>query len=127
MYVIKFNFMLRFIKFLLNQFRGENMQINALIELLKDYVKKSDVSEDKEIYKSYQTEYLDGIGGVIINSFENKFEIYTYIKNKDKIASPLLYWKTDKEESAIKYYNILVNIIDSQDYNVLKGFCISGL
>ena len=103
------------------------MQIDALIELLKDYVKKSDVSEDKEIYKSYQTEYLDGIGGVIINSFDNKFEIYTYIKNKDKIVSPLLYWKTDKEESAIKYYNILVNIIDSQDYNVLKGFCISGL
>ena len=127
MYVIKFNFMLRFIKFLLNQFRGDIMQIDALIELLKDYVKKSDVSEDKEIYKSYQTEYLDGIGGVIINSFDNKFEIYTYIKNKDKIASPLLYWKTDKEESAIKYYNILVNIIDSQDYNVLKGFCISGL
>ena len=127
MYVIKFNFMLRFIKSLLNQFRGDNMQIDALIELLKDYVKKSDVSEDKEIYKSYQTEYLDGIGGVIINSFDNKFEIYTYIKNKDKIASPLLYWKTDKEESAIKYYNILVNIIDSQDYNVLKGFCISGL
>ena len=127
MYVIKFNFMLRFIKLLLNQFRGDIMQIDALIELLKDYVKKSDVSEDKEIYKSYQTEYLDGIGGVIINSFDNKYEIYTYIKNKDKIASPLLYWKTDKEESAIKYYNILVNIIDSQDYNVLKGFCISGL
>ena len=127
MYVINFNFMLCFIKFLLNQFRGDIMQIDALIELLKDYVKKSDVSEDKEIYKSYQTEYLDGIGGVIINSFDNKFEIYTYIKNKDKIASPLLYWKTDKEESAIKYYNILVNIIDSQDYNVLKGFCISGL
>ena len=48
MYVIKFNFLLRFIKFLLNQFRGENMQIDALIELLKDYVKKSDLSEEKD-------------------------------------------------------------------------------
>ena len=103
------------------------MQIESLIELLREYVKKSDTSENKEIYKSYQKEYLDGFGGVIINSFDNKFEIYTYIKNKDKIASPLLYWKTDKEESAIKYYNILVNIIDSQDYNILKGFCKSGL
>ena len=127
MYIIKFNFKLYFTQLLLNQFRGENMQIESLIELLKEYVKKSDTSENKEIYKSYQTEYLDGFGGVIINSFDNKFEIYTYIKNKDKIASPLLYWKTDKEESAIKYYNILVNIIDSQDYNVLKGFCKSGL
>ena len=93
---------------------------------MKEYVKKSDTSENKEIYKSYQTEYLDGFGGVIINSFDNKFEIYTYIKNKDKIASPLLYWKTDKEESAIKYYNILVNIIDSQDYNVLKDENLSA-
>lgn len=103
------------------------MQINELIKLLKDYVKKSDDFNDKEIFDSYQTSYLDGYGGVIINSFDNKFEIYAYIKNKELIASPLLYWKTDKEESAIKYYNILVNIIDSQDYNVLKGFCVSGL
>jgi cellobiose-specific phosphotransferase system component IIB len=103
------------------------MQINELIGILKDYVKKSDQSDNKEIFDSYQTKYLDGYGGVIINSFDNKFEIYAYIKNKELIASPLLYWKTDKAESAVKYYNILVNIIDSQDYNVLKGFCISGL
>ena len=103
------------------------MQINVLIDLLKNYVKKSDVSENKEIYNSYQTEYLDGYAGVIINSFDNKYEIYAYIKNKELIASPLLYWKTDKEESAVRYYDILVNIIDSKDYNVLKGFCISGL
>lgn len=103
------------------------MQINDLIVLLKDYIKKSDDFDGKEIFDSYQTNYLDGYGGVIINSFDNKFEIYAYIKNKELIASPLLYWKTDKEESAIRYYNILVNIIDSQDYNVLKGFCVSGL
>ena len=127
MYVIKFNFRHRFNILLLNQFRGENMQINELIGILKDYVKKSDQSDNKEIFNSYQTKYLDGYGGVIINSFDNKYEIYAYIKNKESIASPLLYWKTDKEDSAVKYYNILVNIIDSQDYNVLKGFCISGL
>lgn len=103
------------------------MQIDTLIDMLKDNIKKSDSSDNKEVFKSYQTEYLDGFGGVIINSFDNKFEIYVYIKNKDRIASPLLYWKTDREDSAINYYNILVSIINSQDYNVLKGFCKSGL
>ena len=49
------------------------------------------------------------------------------IKNKDKIASPLLLWKTDSEEKANNYYNRLVEIIKSQDYNVLIGFCKSGL
>ena len=112
---------------LLNRVRGEIMQIDTLIDMLKDNIKKSDSSDNKEVFKSYQTEYLDGFGGVIINSFDSKFEIYVYIKNKDKIASPLLYWKTDREDSAINYYNILVSIINSQDYNVLKGFCKSGL
>ncbi len=103
------------------------MKVDILIDTLKEYVKKSDPSDNKEILKSYQTEYLDGFGGVIINSFDEKYEIYAYIKNKDKIASPLLYWKTDKEDSSINYYNILINIINSQDFSILKGFCKSGL
>jgi hypothetical protein len=32
------------------------MQINTLIELLKNYVKKSDDSDNKEIFDSYQTQ-----------------------------------------------------------------------
>lgn len=103
------------------------MKIDTLIDTLKEYAEKSDKSENKEIFKSYQTEYLDGYGGVIINSFDQKYEIYAYIKNKDKIASPLLYWKTDKEDSSINYYNILISIINSQDYSILKGFCKSNL
>ena len=55
MYVIKFNFRHRFNILLLNQFRGENMQINELIGILKDYVKKSDQSDNKEIFKFLST------------------------------------------------------------------------
>jgi hypothetical protein len=43
--------------------------------------------------------------GVIINSFDDKFEIYTYIKNKDKIASVHYYYGKLIEEKANKYYN----------------------
>ena len=82
---------------------------------------------DKEIFNSYQQKYLNGYAGVIINNIDDRFEVYTYIKNKDKIASPLLLWKTDSEEKANNYYNRLVEIIKSQDYNVLIGFCKSGL
>ena len=103
------------------------MQIESLISELKEYVKKSDYSENKEILDSYQTKYLNGYGGVIINSFDNKFEIYVYLKNNDLIVCPLLYWKTNSKTSAINYYNILKSIIESQDFNVLIGFCKSGI
>lgn len=103
------------------------MEIDTLIDMLLDYRKDSNKSDNKEIFKSYQQEYLNGYAGVIINSIEQKFEIYLYIKNKDKIVSPLLLWKTDSQDKAISYYEKLVEIIKSQDYNVLIGFCKSGL
>ena len=103
------------------------MNINTLIEMLLDYCKDSNKEEEKEILKSFQQEYLDGYAGSIINKIESKYEIYLYIKNKDKIDCPLLYWKTDNEEKAINYYERLIEIIKSLDYNVLIGFCKSGL
>src|SRR5574344_522020 len=108
-------------------FRGGIMEIDTLIDMLLDYRKDSNKSDNKEIFKSYQQEYLNGYAGAIINNLENKFEIYLYIKNKDKIASPLLLWKTDNEEKAINYYDKLIDLIKTQDYNVLVGFCKSGL
>ena len=108
-------------------FRGGIMEIDTLIDMLLDYRKDSNKSDNKEIFKSYQQEYLNGYAGAIINSLEDKFEIYLYIKNKDKIVSPLLLWKTDNEEKAINYYDKLIDLLKSQDYNVLIGFCKSGL
>ena len=103
------------------------MNINTMIEELQEYCRGSNKSDDKDIIKSYQQEYLNGYAGAIINSLEDKFEIYLYINNKDKIASPLLLWKTDNEEKAINYYDKLIDLLKSQDYNVLIGFCKSGL
>ena len=103
------------------------MDIDTLIDMLIDYCRDSNKSDDKEIFNSYQQKYLNGYAGVIINKIYDRFEVYTYIKNKDKIASPLLLWKTDSEEKANNYYNRLVEIIKSQDYNDLIDFCKSGL
>ena len=103
------------------------MEIDTLIDMLLDYRKDSNKSDNKEIFKSYQQEYLNGYAGVVINSIEQKFEIYLYIKNKDKIVSPLLLWKTDDSDKALNYYGKLIEVLKSQDYNVLIGFCKSGL
>ena len=78
------------------------MDINTLIDELLGYCKYSNKTVDKEIIKSYQQEYLNGY-------------------------SPLLYWKTDDEKKASNYYEKLVEILKSEDYNVLIGFCKSGL
>ena len=53
------------------------MDIDTLIDMLIDYCKDSNKSDDKEIFNSYQQQYLNGYAGVIINSIDNKFEIYT--------------------------------------------------
>ena len=103
------------------------MNIETLIELLMDYCKESDKSENKEVFKSFQQEYLNGYAGSVINKLDNKYEIYLYVKNKDKIVCPLLYWKTDSEDKANDYHEKLMEIIKSLDYNVLIGFCKSGL
>ena len=103
------------------------MNIDELIQKLSMYKKEANKLVDKEVFKSFQQKYLDGYAGSIINKIDNKYEIYLYIKNKDVIASPLLYWKTDSEEKAINYFDKLIEIIKSLDYNVLIGFCKSGL
>ena len=58
------------------------MEIDTLIDMLLEYRKDSNKSDNKEIYKSYQQEFLNGYAGVIINSLDQKFKIYLYIKNK---------------------------------------------
>ena len=64
------------------------MDIDTLIDMLIDYCKDSNKSDNKEIFNSYQQQYLNGYAGVIINSIDDKFEIYTYIKNdKERYCS----------------------------------------
>ena len=57
------------------------MDIDTLIDILIEYCKDSNKSDDKEIFNSYQQQYLNGYAGVIINNIDDRFEVYTYIKN----------------------------------------------
>ena len=103
------------------------MKMDTLIDILSSYEKKTNKNTNKDIFRSYQQQYLDGYAGVISNILNDKYELYIYIKNRDRIVSPLLLWKTTSKEKAISYYEKLVEVIKSQDYNVLIGLCQSGL
>jgi len=103
------------------------MNIDELIQKLSLYKKDSNKEKEKEVVDSYQVDFLEGKAGSIINKISDRYEIYMYLKNKNNIVSPLLLWKTDSEEKAIDYFKRLNSIIDSQDYNIIIGFCESGL
>lgn len=101
------------------------MNIDTLIEELQCFCNESYKSDDKEVYKSVQKNYLDGQAGIIINSMNNYFEIYLYIKKKNKIASPLLYLQTTSENEANIYYTKLNSILDNENPEELIRFCKS--
>ena len=99
------------------------MNIDTLIDELQKYCGLSDKDVNKEIYNSYQKNYLEGQAGVVINSMDNCYEIYLYVKNKDKIASPLAYMKTSIEKEANNYYTKLLNVLDEKKPAELIDFC----
>ncbi len=99
------------------------MNIDTLIEELQEFCSSSEKTDDKSIYQSYQKDYLNGQAGAIINNMNNNFEIYLYIKNKDKIVSPLARHITNSDQEANEYYTKLVELLETDNYNDLIDFC----
>ena len=99
------------------------MNIDTLIEELQEFCSNSEKKDDKSIYQSFQKDYLNGQAGVIINNMCNDFEIYLYIKNKDKIVSPLARHITNSEKEANDYYTKLVELLETNNYSDLIDFC----
>ncbi len=99
------------------------MNIDTLIDDLKDFCSKGEKTTDKSIYQSFQKEYLNGQAGAIINNMGNDYEIYIYIKNKDKIVSPLARYITSSEEEANNYYTKLINLLNNENCDDLIAFC----
>lgn len=99
------------------------MNIDTLIEELKEFCSSSEKNDDKSIYQSFQKDYINGQAGAIINNISNNFEIYLYIKNKNKIVSPLARHITNSEKEANIYYTKLVELLETDNYNDLIDFC----
>ena len=104
-------------------FEVNQMNINTLIDELQEFCNKSDNNINKMVYTSFQKDFLEGQAGAIINSMDDSYEVYLYIKNKDKIASPLAYIKTNLEKEANTYYTKLISVIKNENPKELIEFC----
>ncbi len=102
------------------------MVIEDYIDELISCCSKSDKVE-KEILDTYQSHFLNGDIGLIFNKYieKEKYEVYVYIKTKDKIASPLLY-KTSIEKNELElYYSELLEFIKNDEPKNIINRCIT--
>ena len=67
------------------------MEFDTIIKELKENVSSSNKSNDFIAYKSFQVRVLDGYFGTVINQNKetNEYEVFSYLKNKYDIVSPL--------------------------------------
>lgn len=101
------------------------MVIEDYIEELINCCAKSD-KVDKEILDTYQSHFLNGDIGLMFNKYteEEKYEVYIYIKTKDKIASPLLYKTSNVKNELELYYNELLDFIKKDEPKNIINRCI---
>lgn len=101
------------------------MVIEDYIDVLISCCGKSD-KVDKEIIDTYQSHFLNGDIGLIFNKYteEEKYEVYIYIKTKDKIASPLLYITSTNKNELELYYSELLEFIKNDEPKNIINRCI---
>lgn len=93
------------------------MELRKEIEKLKKYSSEVRKNNNVSIYKTVQHDFLSGQIGVILNDINDSksFEVYTYVKEKDVIACPLLFKRFDDVVSATSYYQELVYLIENNE------------
>ena len=67
------------------------MNIEKIINELKDSITPNKNIEDNIVYKSFQVPIFDGFFGTVINEKKktHEYEVFSYLKNKFNIASPI--------------------------------------
>lgn len=107
------------------------MKLENIINELQEYcfIEKKEDNQDKDIFKNYQIEFLDGFIGIICNQYNNidKYEVYLNIKNTSEIACPLLYKTFKNVLDANNYYEELKNLIDNNDEKYIINRCKIGI
>lgn len=90
------------------------MNINLIIDELRNYSLGSNM-EEKKIIKTSQQTFMEGFIGVLLNECKesNNYEVYLYIKRKDLIACPLLLEKYNNVTDASNYYEKLLDFIQN--------------
>jgi len=104
------------------------MNTSDIIKELKEYcykVDKKSIDSNKEIFKNYEVEFLDGLIGTTCNSYNesNKYEVYLFIGNKSDIACPLLYKTFDNPVDSSNYFEELKNLIENNNEKKIINRC----
>lgn len=101
------------------------MNINQLISKLKEKNLSNEKSNDSIVYKSFQVRILDGYFGTVINQNKetNEYEIFSYLKNKYDIVSPLNLKEFKDVHKATDYFNEILDIVNSEDIDKIIDFC----
>ena len=101
------------------------MEIGEIIKDLKSDLSTNIKSNDSIVYKSFQVRILDGYFGTIINQIKdnNEYEVYSYLKNKYDIASPLNLKRFNDVDKATEYFNEILDIVNSDNINNVIDFC----
>ena len=103
------------------------MVVKSIINELKENCTSEEKNEEASIYKSFQTSFLDGYIGVIINELsDKKYEVYSYIKDDSNITCPLLYKKYDLEKEAVTYYDSILEVISTKNIDKIIDFIKKG-
>lgn len=107
------------------------MKIENIIKELQNYCssEETECNQEKEMFKNYQIEFLNGFIGIICNQYKNieKYEVYLNIKNTDEIACPLLYRSFNNVLDASNYYEELKNLIENNDEKYIINRCKIGI
>ena len=101
------------------------MNIEKIINELKDSIIPNKNIEDNIVYKSVQVPIFDGFFGTVINEKKktHEYEVFSYLKNKFNIASPIKLKEFKTKAEAMNYFNEVLDIVNQNNPDKIIDFC----
>ena len=101
------------------------MNIDKIIENLNEYRSNVNLMKEGIVYKSFQIKILDGYFGTILNKNKKneEYEVFSYVKSKYNMISPLRFNKFNSKEEALLYFNMILEIVNDNDIDKIISFC----
>ena len=101
------------------------MNIEKIINEIKDSIPSNKNIEDNIVYKSFQVPIFDGFFGTVINEKKktHEYEVFSYLKNKFNIASPIKLKEFKTKAEAMNYFNEVLDIVNQNNPDKIIDFC----
>ena len=101
------------------------MNIEKIINEVKESISPNNNIDDNIVFKSFQVPIFDGFFGSVINEKKktHEYEVFSYLKCKFNIASPIRLKKFKTKEKAIDYFNEILEIVNTNNPDEIIKFC----